>query len=60
MTATTLGALVYLFYTKYLPGENLVLMITDVLLIVLALAMLVLAGVTFVRRRGSNVEPTSG
>ncbi len=51
MTATTLGALVYLFYTKYLPGGNVSLMIADVVLIVLALAMLVLAAVTLVRGR---------
>ena len=60
MTVTTLGALVYLFYTKYLPGKNLALMITDVVLVLLAGAMIVLAIVSFARRRGGNLEPTSG
>ena len=51
MTVTTLGALVYLFYTDYLPKQNWTLMATDIVLILLAGAMIVLAIVSLARRR---------
>jgi carbon starvation protein len=51
MTVTTLGALVYLFYTDYLPKQNSILMVTDVVLILLAGVMIVLAIISLARRR---------
>jgi carbon starvation protein len=58
MTVTTLGALVYLFYTDYLPKQNSILMVIDVVLILLAGAMIVLAIVSLARRR-YQAEPAA-
>jgi len=58
MTVTTLAALVYLFYTDYLPKQNSILMVTDVVLILLAGAMIVLAIISLARRR-YQAEPAA-
>jgi len=51
MTVTTLGALVYLFFTEYLPKRNMPLLITDIVLIGLALVMVVMVIRAFATRR---------
>jgi carbon starvation protein len=43
MTVTTLGALVWLFFSDYLPHRNVALMITDVVLVLMAAAMITMA-----------------
>ena len=59
MTVTTLGALVYLFYTDYLPKQNSILMVIDVVLILLAGAMVVMAIVSLITRRYAKVGTTA-
>jgi carbon starvation protein len=51
MTATTVGALVYLFFTEYLPQRNLPLLVTNIVLICLAGVMVALAIHAFATRR---------
>ena len=51
MTVTTLGALVYLFFTEYLPQRNLPLLVTNIILICLAGVMVALAIHAFATRR---------
>jgi len=60
MTTTTLGALVYLFFTEYLPQRNLPLLITDIALICMAAVMVVLAIHAFATRRYRKTEPSAG
>ncbi|MCX5655681.1 MAG: carbon starvation protein A, partial [Planctomycetota bacterium] len=57
MTITTLGALVYLLVTEYLPQRNMPLLITDIFLIGLALVMVVMAIRAFVTRRYMKPQP---
>ena len=59
MTTTTLGALVYLFFTEYLPQRNLPLLITDIALICMAAVMVVLAIHAFATRRYRKTEPSA-
>jgi len=49
---------VYLFYTDYLPKQNWPLMVTDIVLILLAGAMVTLAIVSLARRR-YQTEPAA-
>jgi carbon starvation protein len=56
MTVTTLGALAWLFIYEYLPKANVALMVTDVVLVVLATAMVVMAIRTLVTRRYLTAE----
>ena len=59
MTTTTLGALVYLLFTEYLPKRNLPLLITDIALICMAAVMVVLAIHAFATRRYRKTEPSA-
>jgi carbon starvation protein len=59
MTTTTLGALVYLFFTEYLPQRNLPLLVTDIALICMAAVMVVLAIHAFATRRYRKTEPSA-
>ena len=59
MTVTTIGALGWLFFTDYLPHRNVALMVADVVMVMLALAMVVLAVVSLARHRRAPVEPSS-
>jgi len=58
MTVTTLGALVYLLVTEYLPKRNMPLLITDIILICMALVMVVMAIRAFATRRYLRTEVT--
>jgi len=57
MTTTTLGALVYLLFTEYLPQRNMPLLVTDIILICMALAMVVMAIRAFATRRYLKPQP---
>jgi carbon starvation protein len=57
MTITTMGALVYLLVTEYLPKRNMPLLITDIFLIALALVMAVMAIRAFVTRQYTKPQP---
>jgi len=59
MTVTTIAALLWLFLTDYLPHRNVALMVTDALLVMLALAMVVLAAVSLARRRRAPAAPAA-
>lgn len=56
MTLTTLGALVWLFFNNYQPTGNVALMVTDVVLALLAGAMVVMAIVSLITRRYAKGE----
>jgi len=56
MTLTTLGALTWLFFMKYQPTGNVALMVTDVVLVLLAGAMVVMAIVSLITRRYAKGE----
>jgi carbon starvation protein len=57
MTTTTLGALVYLLFTEYLPKRNMPLLVTDIILICMALVMIVMAIRAFATRRYLKPQP---
>ena len=57
MTVTTLGALVWLFLNNYQPTGNVALMVTDVVLVLLAGAMVVMAIVSLITRRYAKGSP---
>jgi len=59
MTVTTVGALLWLFFKNYLPGGNVALMVTDLVLVALAAAMIVLAVVALIRPRPPEPEATA-
>ena len=56
MTVTTLGALGWLFFTKYLPERNYTLMIADVVLVFLAGSMIVMSIHAFATKRYAKSE----
>jgi carbon starvation protein len=56
MTVTTLGALGWLFFTKYLPQGSYSLMIADVVLVILATAMIVMSIHAFATKRYAKTE----
>jgi len=56
MTATTLGALIWLFFYNYLPKANVTLMVTDAALVLLAGAMVVMAAASLLTRRYLSTE----
>ena len=56
MTVTTLGALGWLFFTKYLPEGSYSLMIADVVLVILAAAMIVMSIHAFATKRYAKTE----
>ncbi|MBL7140213.1 MAG: carbon starvation protein A [Planctomycetes bacterium] len=58
MTVTTIGALVWLLFKTYLPDGNIALIVTDVLLILLGLAMAAMAlRIIITRRYRPPTEP---
>jgi len=59
MTLTTIGALLALFFTKYLPDRNISLVVADGLLVLLAAVMAVMALVALARRRKGTPEETA-
>ena len=58
MTVTTIAALVILFVDKYLPTGNVLLMVTDVILVLLAISMVVMAIRSLVARQWAQTEVT--
>jgi carbon starvation protein len=56
MTVTTVGALVWLFLNKYLPERRYTLMIADVVLVVMAAAMIVMTIRAFATKRYAKTE----
>jgi hypothetical protein len=56
MTLTTVGALVWLFLNKYLPAGNYTLMVADVVLVIMAAAMIAMTLHAFATKRYARPE----
>jgi len=56
MTLTTVGALVWLFLNKYLPAGNYTLMVADVVLVIMAAAMIGMTLHAFATKRYARTE----